>query len=72
MVMPLKHNINVIPVKHRRKLCAQNHAVCVGMVQTGAVYVLMNCYHAPHCIREILNCHFNALLMFGYIVIVGI
>ena len=72
VVMSLQYHINVIFIKYRRQLCTQDHAVRVGVIQSGTVNILMNGHDSPCGIRICLSSLLDQLLMLCNIVIIGV
>ena len=72
MVVSLEYNIHVVLIKYRGQLGTQDHTIRIGMIQTGAVDILVNGDDAPFCIREVLYRLLYGLLVLRYIIIIGI
>ena len=72
VVVALEHHIDVVLVKDGGELCAEDHAVGVGVIQTGAVDILVDGDHAPGGVGSRGNGLLDGLLVLGYIVIVGV
>ena len=72
VVVALEHHIDVVLVKDGGELCAEDHAVGVGVIQTGAVDILVDGDHAPGGVGSRGDGLLDGLLVLGYIVIVGV
>ena len=72
VVVTLKYYVDIIPVEYGSQLSSQNHAVGIGMVQSGTIDILVNGYHPPCYIGVSIYSLFNGLLMLRYIVVVGV
>jgi len=72
MVMTLKNNVDIVCIEYRSKLSTENHTICIRMVKSGTVNILMDGYDTPFCIRISFYSLFNGVLMFCYIVVVGV
>ena len=70
--MALKHNVDVVFVKDRGQLGAEDHAVRIRVVKAGAVDILMDGDDAEGRIRVGSNSLLDRLLMLGHIVVVGV
>ena len=72
MVMALKDDVDLIGVKNRRELRAEQDAVRIGMVFAAAVNILVHDDDAPFRIRMGFDGLFDQGLMVGGVVVVGV
>ena len=72
VIMSLKNDIHIILIKDRRQLRAEDHSVGIGMIQSGAVDILMDGDNLPFCIRIRGSSLLHGLLMLCHIVVVGV
>ena len=72
VVVPLEHHVDVVLVKDGGQLGTEDHAVGVGVVQAGAVDILVDGDDAPGGIGVGGHGLGNGLLMLGHVVVVGV
>ena len=72
VVVALEHHVDVIGVKDGGQLGAQDHAVGVGVVQAGAVDVLVDGHHPPGGVGGVGHGLFDGGLVLGHVVVVGV
>ncbi len=72
VVVALEHHIDVVLVKDGGQLGAEDHAVGVGVIQAGAVDILVDGDHAPGGVGIRGDGLLDGLLVLGHIVVVGV
>ena len=72
VIMALEHHVDVVLIEDGGELGAQDHAVGVGVVQTGAIDVLVDGDHTPLGVGVGGHGLGDGLLMLGGVVVVGV